>query len=239
MRALSPVTALVGRMLDRWLRRGDYRAVWDWQARSAHNARLAVAGVADDRFDRSGEETAAHLCAVAGIRPTDVVLEIGCGTGRVGRALAPRCGHWIGADVSPRMLDHARAALAPAPNVSFAQLDGRSLRPFRDGSIDVAYCTGVFMHLDEWDRYGYVEDGFRVLRPGGRLYVDSLNLLGDDGWQRFLELRALPPRARPPQISRASTPQELEAYLRRAGFSDIRGWTGSLWVSAMGTKPAG
>ena len=51
------------------------------------------------------------------------------------------------------MIDHARQNIGHVPNVAFQLLNGYDLSAFASDSIDVAYCTGVFMHLDEWDRY--------------------------------------------------------------------------------------
>jgi ubiquinone/menaquinone biosynthesis C-methylase UbiE len=220
------------------LRRTDYRSIWDWQARSAQNARLAVAGTADiGEHRRTGTATAERLTTLTGIDKDCVVLEIGCGTGRVGLALAPVCRQWIGTDVSPRMLKHAHQALSALPNVQLQAVSGFSLQPIGGGQLDVVYCTGVFMHLDEWERFRYVQEAHRVLRPGGRVYVDNMNLLGEEGWQRFMEVLRMQPRMRPPQVSKTSTPQELSAYLERAGFVGIHVESGSLWVSAWGTKP--
>src|SRR4051812_45259376 len=107
---LRPATRIVEGMLGRWLRRSDYRQVWDWEARSARNARLVVAGtseVAD--HEASGLATARDVIVETAISTGDVVLEIGCGVGRVGKHMATHCARWIGADVSGRMLEHARA----------------------------------------------------------------------------------------------------------------------------------
>ena len=237
MGVFSPATRAVSWILDRVLRRTDYRAVWDWQARSTHNARIAVSGTADlSAHARTGAAIAERLRLVAGIDRSSVVLEIGCGTGRVGLALAPQCRQWIGTDVSPRMLKHARLALAAEPNVRFETISGFSLDPIDTGVIDVVYCTAVFMHLEEWERFRYVHEAHRVLRPGGRVYVDNLNLLGEEGWRQFVELASMPPRSRPPQVSKTSTPQELAAYLERAGFDNIQVESGPMWVSAWGIR---
>ena len=50
---------------------------------------------------------------------------------------------------------------------------------------DLVYCRLSSMHLDQWDRYSYVVEGFRILRPGGRLFIDNVNLCSDEGWDVF------------------------------------------------------
>jgi len=56
----------------------------------------------------------------------------------------------------------------------------------------------VFMHLESWDRYNYISEAFRALRPGGRIYVDNINLCSDGGW-KSLKLIA---RSRPQIVRR-------------------------------------
>ena len=218
--------------------RAEYGRVWDSVSQSVDDARKAVAGYSDDaEWTRSGKETAEDIVTETGAGPSDVVLEIGCGAARVGVQLAPRVSRWIGCDVSAKMLEHARAATAAHPNVSLVHLDGKGLTGVADRSIDVVYCTTVFMHLEEWDRYRYVQEAFRVLKPGGRFYVDSFSLLSRDGWALFERLAALPPLARPPHISKGSTPQELEAYVSHAGFEQSRTRGGDLYVTVNARKP--
>src|SRR6267378_2584000 len=79
---------------------------------------------------------------------------------------------------------------------------------------DMVYCIVVFCHIDEWDRYRYVEEAFRVLRRGGRLCVNNVNLCSDAGWAVFETLRKIHPTQRPPYIGKCSTPAELEEYLK-------------------------
>jgi SAM-dependent methyltransferase len=220
--------------------RGNYGQVWDDAVVSGSltNARISVAGTADaDEYSRSGEATASDIVTYASVTPQDSVLEIGCGTGRIGIKLAPRCGHWTGADVSQNMLRHARETLRDQPNVSFAHLNGVDLLGIADRSMDVVYCSGVFMHLDEWDRFRYIVEARRVLKPGGRIYFDNFNLGSDEGWKLFEELYLLEPAARPPHISRSSTPDELRIYAERAGFTDLQVLTRGLWVTVAGKNP--
>lgn len=218
-----------------------YREVWDRSASSLADARVAVAGYVDeDEWNRSGESTAERIASCTRITTDDVVLEIGCGAGRVGAKLAPRCRTWIGADVSPNMLAFARAALQQAGhrNAQFVPLNGFDLAAIPDSSVDVVYCTAVFMHLDEWERYGYIVEARRVLRPGGRLYVDNFDLGSEMGWELFQGMARLDPARRPPNVSKSSTGEELRIYAERAAFTNITIDHGRLFVS-LAEKPAG
>lgn len=219
-------------------RRGAFGEVWDSEAITEARARAAVSGTGDaTEFDTSGRVTADDLARTLAIGVADTVLEIGCGVGRIGKHLAPRCGRWIGADVSPRMLAHASANVGLHERVAWHTLNGFDLVGIESESIDVAYCSGVFMHLDEWDRYRYVREMYRVLRPGGRAWFDNINLLDDDGWQTFLALCDIDSGARPPHITKCSTPAELATYAKRAGFDAIRVREGGIYVTITARRP--
>ena len=73
--------------------------------------------------------------------------------------------------------------------------------------------------------------------PAAGLYVDNVNLCSEEGWAVFEAHRRFPPDARPPHITECSTPQELETYLKRAGFSEIQIRTEGLFVRVWGHKP--
>ncbi len=225
-----------GRQLPRWA----YGRVWDQDASSAGDAMNAVAGYTDaSEWERSGRDTAEHLVRMLAITKADDVLEVGCGAARVGVQLAGRCRHWTGADVSVNMLRFARKALASSSNASLLPLNGFDLAGISDASVDVVYCTAVFMHLDEWDRFRYVKEFWRVLRPGGRVLFDNFDLRSPDGWALFLEMASLDVAVRPPNVSKASTEQELTWYAERAGFLHVAAATGQLWVTVTARKAAG
>ncbi len=218
--------------------RSDYKGVWTALSETLSSAKMHVSGTEDETvFETSGAGTAGFLLDNVGIESTDIVLEIGCGVGRVGKHLAGRCRRWIGADVSPHMLEFAAERLRDFPNVEFIELSGNDLQPLDNNSIDVVYCTVVFMHLESWDRYGYVEEAFRVLRPGGKLYVDNVNLCSDAGWSIFETHRQFPLSRRPDHITVCSTPEELREYLRRAGFEHLQSRPGEELISVWGQKP--
>jgi SAM-dependent methyltransferase len=234
------LTYQVKREIERTRSRAAYKDVWNAAADNCDMAKISVAGYTDEeQFESTAQMTRSALEETVGIGPDDVVLEIGAGVGRVGRALAPICKRWIGTDVSENMLRFAQERLVEFDNTALIPISGWDLSPIPDESVDVVYCTVVFMHLDEWERFNYIQEGMRILKPGGRLYVDNFNLLGDQGWEFFLKhLRGFHPLDRPLNISKSSTPDELETYLNRAGFDDIRVKSGEMWVHGTGRKAA-
>ena len=218
--------------------RGDYKSVWNSLSGTKNEAYLVVSGYVDeDKFHADAEDTVDILRETVGVKPDDVFLEIGCGVGRVGRVLSPFVQQWIGCDVSSNMLRLAGRRLLGLENVKLQEISGYDLQPIPDDSVDVVYTTVVFMHLEEWDRYNYVREARRVLRPGGRFYCDNVDLASKAGWAVFEESLRFPPGERPAQISKCSTQPELEAFLRHAGFNDVK-VAGRLdfWAYAWGRK---
>ena len=221
------------------LNRSQYKSVWNSVSGTEQDAKMAVSGFVDEeRYRETGQGTVAMLRQFVGIASDDVVLEIGAGVGRVGVLLAPICKEWIGVDVSENMLRHIERRLAGLMNVRTVATNGFDLSGIASESVNVVYSTVVFMHLDEWDRYGYIKEGLRILKPGGRMLVDNVDLTSDPGWEFFEAHCAVPPHERPAQISKTSTPQELETYFRRSGFEAIQQHRGNLWLITFGRKPA-
>jgi SAM-dependent methyltransferase len=96
------------------------------------------------------------------------VLEVGCGTGVLTRALArlPRVASVVGIDPAPALIARARELAGDLTTVEYREADGREL-PFDGGAFDVVVFDSTLCHVPMPERA--LAEAFRVLRPGGRL----------------------------------------------------------------------
>lgn len=102
------------------------------------------------------------------IDPTDTVLDIGCGVGRLTQPLAARASRAYGIDISAEMLERARRHHADVENIEWLHGDGSTLHPVADASIDACVSHVVFQHIpDPQITMGYVREMGRVLKVGG------------------------------------------------------------------------
>ncbi len=115
----------------------------------------------------------------ADVEPAEArILEIGCGTGRWLAELviepARRC---YGLDPSAGMLRQARQRTAP---IRLIQGRGEHL-PIPADSFDLLYAVNVIHHIT--GQRAFIEEAYRVLRPGGRLAVIGMDPHGRrDAW---------------------------------------------------------
>ena len=136
------------------------------------------------------------------------VLEIGCGTGALLRALSPRISAGIGVDVSGAMIARAEAALAPRSNLSFHTVSSAAL-PFESGHFDLVISFLSFRYLD-WPRV--MPEIRRVLSRGGRFWMIDM-----------CAKRAAPSDA--PRLARAAL-RQLVAPVRTPRFArDLKALT--------------
>jgi ubiquinone/menaquinone biosynthesis C-methylase UbiE len=95
------------------------------------------------------------------------VLEIGCGAGRVTRALARFFGEVHAVDVSGEMVRLAKLALQDHPNASVYQNNGKDLTVVPEIPFDFAFSSIVFQHIPSREIIeNYVREVHRLLRPG-------------------------------------------------------------------------
>ena len=135
-----------------------------------------------------------RVAAQCGIKPTDTVLEIGCGSGLFTRSLATRCAKLIAQDVEPRYVAQTRAKLTDLTHIEYLVGDARDLE--LSGVADVIVMISVLPEIPEPLRA--LEACKRALKIGGRIvigeelfepeYVTSHQI---DTWTRAVGLSVL------------------------------------------------
>jgi ubiquinone/menaquinone biosynthesis C-methylase UbiE len=120
--------------------------------------------LSDSQFDNGRQ-----LLEVLQVQPNDYVLDIGCGTGRLGlhvaAGLSPQ-GRFLGLDPLDERINIANSKSKPA-NVQFQVGVGEDLGELDCESVDVVYLSAVFHWIT--DKEGALREIHRVLKPGGRV----------------------------------------------------------------------
>ncbi len=119
-----------------------------------------------------------HPVRHAGLRPGEVVLDLGCGAGidtlLAALAVGPT-GRALGLDMTPEMIGRARAHAAELGLANVEILEGLiEAIPLPDDSVDVVLSNGVLNLSNRKSRV--IAEIARVLRPGGRLAIADLVL---------------------------------------------------------------
>jgi len=114
-----------------------------------------------------------HLAAVYGGDMRGLaVVDLGCGGGLMAEPIARQGASVVGIDASSASIAVARAHGAGLRGLSYAVGDARA-PDLSDGSADLVCCADILEHIVEWP--DVVAAAARLLRPGGRLYVSTLN----------------------------------------------------------------
>ena len=125
-------------------------------------ARLTAAAGATDRQ--------AAFRALVHARPDDRVLDVCCGPGTMALDLAPFVAQVTGVDLTPAMLEQARAAQATrgVANVEWMQGDVYAM-PFDDGAFSLVVSGAAFHHMT--DPRAAFRELVRVCCQGGRIVI--------------------------------------------------------------------
>lgn len=106
------------------------------------------------------------------LAPSDAVLELGCGYGRVTLRLAGVARRVIGIDTSQESLDLARELAGPDSRCEF--VNGNALKlPFVAGGFDAVICIQNGICAFRVDPLPLAREALRVTRPGGCVLFSS------------------------------------------------------------------
>jgi len=129
--------------------------IWNWET-SAGRIRWA----------RRVKMLSSHL------KPGMTVLELGCGTGSFTRELARSGADVVAIDVSPELLEMAKANCS-APNVQY-QIQNAYALSYSEGAFDSVVGSSVLHHLEVEKA---LRGAYRLLKPGGTIYFTEPNML--------------------------------------------------------------
>jgi len=164
--------------------------------------------------------------ATAGLAHPEKLLaiDLACGPGTFTRPLAARVHHAIGADLTPAMVEKARAEAARdgIANIEFVCADIYAL-PFADGAAGIVSCGYAFHHMTDPPRA--LAEMARVLHPGGRLaIIDIIVPEGCDGdFQNNVE------RVRDPSHTNTQSAANFHAMLRDLGLRVVSEHSHATW----------
>jgi len=137
-------------------------------------------------FESSGAEFMGYLRSLAGLRPSERVLDIGCGCGQMALHLKnylDQNGGYVGVDIHRPSIDWCQQKIAQRhTNFQFAHIDVRNLAynpnaaqraeayqfPFADRSFDLILLKSVFTHMRPPEVSNYLSEVARLLKSDGR-----------------------------------------------------------------------
>jgi len=102
----------------------------------------------------------------------DLVLELGCGYGRVMREVSRFVSHVVGNDVSKESLDFARSYLGGCPNYTVSLMDASEMA-FRSCTFDVVFCVQNGISAFGVDMRRLVAESVRVTKVDGTILFSS------------------------------------------------------------------
>jgi ubiquinone/menaquinone biosynthesis C-methylase UbiE len=164
-----------------------------------------------------------------GLRPTDTLVDLGCGTGRLAVHAIPALagGRYVGIDISRTMLDEAQKRVEktipdPPSRVSWVHQTTPEFA-LDIGAVDMICAFSVINHMEHEDAYLYLKEALRVVRPGGRFVFSCLPLNTERAREVFLKSASVDMQTRHRQVRHVVTSKELmDEVARLAGWTPVR-----------------
>jgi ubiquinone/menaquinone biosynthesis C-methylase UbiE len=171
----------------------------DWDERAKKNAFHYIASWRKewdlDSFLSSGEQDYQKFvlpilkrCKIASVGK--VMVELGCGAGRMTPNFARHYEHVLALDLSIEMLERARQVHSKQRNILWMRTSGADLACLANDSADFVFSYLVLQHLPNEDLvFAYVREILRILKPGGAFLFQfngsdspTMNLRGRVAW---------------------------------------------------------
>ena len=185
----------------------------------------------DGDFLEVGARFREYFIRPGGMKPTDRVLEVGCGNGRMAVGLIEYLegtGSYDGFDIIPERIEWCHHIVSSRfPSFRFLHSDihnkmynpgGRLAAveyrfPYEDDSFDYVLLTSVFTHLLRPDMEHYLSEIRRVMRPGARCFITYFLLNEESRSLKEIELHPLDGDVSSPmRVADLSSPELAVAF---------------------------
>ncbi len=125
------------------------------------------------------------------IKPSDKVLELGCGYGRVLQSLCEKAKGVVGIDISKSSLELAKNLLKEHSNCKLLQMNAINLK-FSDHFFDMVVCIQNGISAINENKKDLIKEAIRVTKKGGLVLFSSYS---DQFWEERLNWFILQSRA--------------------------------------------
>ncbi len=126
-------------------------------------------------------KTEFELLRMEGLKPTDTLIDFGCGNGRLAIHAIPylqRGGTYIGIDIAETYLQHAAERVSQevgdyACNVRWVHQTSPAFS-IAENSVNMICAFSVFTHMEHEDTYNYLKSARKIMRPQGKFIYSCL-----------------------------------------------------------------
>jgi ubiquinone/menaquinone biosynthesis C-methylase UbiE len=192
VKKVVPASAQPGasRLFDRTTNLVESALGWREELTPPLRIRLHIGPFLDPRLYRfAGERNVAAFKDLAGLKPDSAFLDIGCGCGRVARALTGYLDSratYEGFDAAKKPIEWAQKVITRKfPSFHFRTADtfnkrynpsgktgaGDLMFPYEDNTFDFAFAGSVYTHMLPEEVTNFVTETRRVLKPGGTTFA--------------------------------------------------------------------
>ena len=168
----------------------------DWDEKARKNAPYYISTFKEnwslEEFFQWGEEQTSRVVFdflyQLGINPESrILLEIGCGIGRMTRFLSQKFKYVYAYDVSDEMIHKAKELNPNLDNVKFISNDGISFPEIESGSVDYVFCGWVLQHMPSKE---VVENNIKEISRV--LSAEGVCQLNPSLWRGYYHISFLP-----------------------------------------------
>ena len=166
----------------------NYRGMWEDLGADAGRGYLEIKFQPTYRIGLTNYVREEQIYKFLDPKPDDVVLDVGCASGRQVFQIAKKIKAGHGIDIAQSFIDEANRYKTERGfvNTFFTRAVGETL-PYEDQQFTKIICAEVLEHV--FDKDTALREMLRVLRPGGTLVITVPNLNADGTlWGRFLRL---------------------------------------------------